>query len=103
MLFRSMENMERCLQCHSSLKKEETICWACNAPVPEKNPKTSAHSRFQTFLNFLFKFCAVLMVAALLTPAGYTPSFMKCVAAFLVVALVRSSMLNMTDAKKDAR
>ena len=64
-----MENMERCLQCHSSLKKEETICWACNSPVPDKNPKTSAHARFQGFLNFMFKFCAVLTVAALLTPA----------------------------------
>lgn len=98
-----MEMMERCLQCHSSLTKEETICWACNAPVPEKNPKASLHSRFQGLLNFLFKFCAVLTVAALLTPAGYTPSFMKCVAAFLVVALVRSSMQNMTETKKDAQ
>ena len=93
--------MERCTQCNSTLAKDEKICWACNAAVPEKNPKPTLHSRFHKLINGLYMFFAFLTVAALLTPAGYTPSFMKCLAGFLVVALVRSSMQNMTEAKKE--
>lgn len=96
-----MDTMERCLQCNSTLAKDEKICWACNSAVPEKNPKTTMHARFHSLINGLFMFFAFLSVAALLTPEGYTPSFMKCVAGLLVMALVRSSIQNMTEAKKD--
>jgi hypothetical protein len=93
--------MERCLQCNSTLAKDEKICWACNSAVREKNPKTTLHARFHSLINGLFILFAVLSVAALLTPEGYTPSFMKCVSGLLVIALVRSSIQNMTEAKKD--
>ena len=96
-----MNTMERCTQCNSTLTKEEKICWACNFAVPEKNPKTTMHARFHGLINGLFILFAMLSVAALLTPAGYTPSFTKCVAGLLVIALVRSSIQNMTEAKKD--
>jgi hypothetical protein len=96
-----MDTMERCTQCNSTLAKDERICWACNSAVPEKNPKTSMHARFHGLINWLFIFFALLSVAALLTPTGYTPSFMKCLAGLLVLALVRSSVQNMTDAKKE--
>lgn len=96
-----MDTMEHCMQCNSTLAKDERICWACNSAVPEKNPKTTLHSRFQSLINGLFILFAMLSVAALLTPAGYTPSFMKCVAGLLVISLVRSSIQNMTEAKKE--
>jgi len=96
-----MDSMEHCTQCNSTLAKNEMICWACNAAVPEKNPKTSMHARFHSLINGMFILFALLSVAALLTPAGYTPSFMKCVAGLLVLGLVRSSIQNMTEAKKD--
>jgi hypothetical protein len=93
--------MERCMQCNSTLAKDEKICWACNSAVAEKNPKTTMHARFHSLINGLFILFAILSVAALLTPEGYTPSFMKCVAGLLVIALVRSSIQNMTEAKKE--
>ena len=92
--------MERCTQCNSTLAKEEKVCWGCQAVVPEKNPKTTLHSRFHGLINGLFFFFVLVTVAALFLPAGYTPSFYKCLAGLVVMFLVRSSVQNMTDAKK---
>ena len=92
--------MERCTQCNSTLAKDEKACWACSAAVPERNTKTSMHTRFHSLINGLFILFAVLTVAALLLPAGYVPSFYKCVAGLVVMHLVRSSIQNMTDAKR---
>jgi predicted nucleic acid-binding Zn ribbon protein len=96
-----MDSMEHCTQCNSTLAKEEKVCWACNAEVPEQNPKTSLHTRFHSLINLLFIVFALLAVAALFLPTGYVPSFYKCVAGLVVMYLVRSSIQNMTDAKKN--
>ena len=93
--------MERCTQCNSTLAKDEKICWACNSTVPDKNPKAGLHERFQVLVNGLFIFFAVLSIASIFAPAGYTPSFMKCLAGVFVMGLVRSSIQNMSEAKKD--
>jgi len=93
--------MERCTQCNSTLSKEETVCWACNSAVPEKNPKTTMHTRFHSLINGVFIFFALITVAALFLPEGYVPSFYKCIAGLVVMYLVRSSIQNMTDAKKN--
>jgi hypothetical protein len=59
------------------------------------------HERFQTVVNVLFIVFALLAIASIFAPTGYTPSFMKCVAGALVMGLVRSSVQNMSDAKKE--
>ena len=92
--------MERCRQCNSSLAKDEKICWSCNATVPEKNPKRSLASRFQTLLNGLFIMFAVLTVLSIFLPTGYVPPFNRCIAGLLVIFLVRSSSRTMAEAKK---
>ena len=84
-----------------SLVLSSLIKHSCNSAVPEKNPKTTLHARFHSLINGLFIFFAFLSVASVLTPEGYTPSFLKCVAGLLVIALVRSSIQNMTEAKKE--
>ena len=93
--------MERCTQCNSTLAKDEKVCWACNSTVLDRNPKPGLHERFQLVINGLFIAFALLSVASIFAPAGYTPSFMKCVAGLAVIGLVRSSIQNMTDAKKE--
>ena len=93
--------MERCTQCNSTLAKEEKVCWACNSAVKDLNPKTTLHTRFHSLINGMFIVFAVLTVAALFLPDGYVPSFYKCVAGLVIMYLVRSSIQNMTDAKKD--
>ena len=93
--------MERCAQCNSTLAKAEKVCWACDAKVLEKNPKTTLHERFHSLINGLFIVFTLLTVAALFLPTGYVPSFYKCAAGLVVLYLVRSSIQNMTDAKKN--
>jgi hypothetical protein len=92
--------MERCRQCNSTLGKEEQICWSCNAAVPELNPKTSMASRFQSLVNGLFILFALLTALSLFLPAGWVPSFGKCIGGLFVLFLVRSSSHTMTDAKR---
>ena len=92
--------MEHCSSCNSTLKPEETACWACSAIVPEKNPKTSLHARFHSVINVLFIMFAVLTPLALVLPDGYVPSFGRCVAGLVVLGLARSSIQTMTDARK---
>jgi hypothetical protein len=93
-------SMERCRQCNSTLAPTEQVCWACNAQVPEKNPKTSMSARFQWVLNGLFVFFAILTVLSIFLPEGYAPPFTRCLVGLLVIFLVRSSSHTMTEAKK---
>ena len=93
-------NMEHCRQCNSTLAPQETICWACNAQVPEKNPKTGLAGRFQMLINGLFIVFALLTALSLFMPVGYVPPFNRCIVGLLVMFLVRSSSHTMTDAKK---
>jgi hypothetical protein len=92
--------MDRCMQCNSTLGKDDRICWGCDAAVPEKNPKPSMAGRFQFLINGLFILFAVLTVLALFLPAGWVPSFGKCLGGLVVLFLVRSSSHTMTDARK---
>jgi hypothetical protein len=92
--------MDRCRQCNSTLAPKEQVCWACNSPVEDLNPKPTLASRFQSVLNVLFIVFAVLSVLALFLPAGYVPPFKHCVVGLLVIGLVRSSSVTMTEAKK---
>ena len=88
------------MSCNSTLKPEETECWACSALVPEKSVKTSLHTRFASIINVLFIMFAVITPLALVLPDGYTPSLKKCVAGLVVLGLARSSIQTMTDARK---
>lgn len=97
---RPNNNMERCRQCNSTLAPEEQICWACNAQVPEKNPKKTLASRFTLVVNVLFVILTVLTLLALVVPEGYVPPFKRTAAVLVVVFLVRSSLHTMADATK---
>jgi uncharacterized membrane protein YczE len=92
--------MEHCASCNSTLKVGEKECWACSAIVQEKEPKTTMHARFQTLINVLFIFFAVLTPLALVLPNEYVPSLKKCVVGLIVMGLARSSIQTMTEARK---
>jgi hypothetical protein len=92
--------MDRCRQCNSTLAPAEKVCWGCNAEVPEKNPKSGVASRFQTVVNVLFIVFAVVTVLSLFLPSEYVPPFKRCLAALVILFLVRSSMHAMTAEKK---
>jgi hypothetical protein len=87
--------LDRCLDCNSSLKKEETACFACGAPVKRESSRTTFGKRFATVLKFAFFGSAILTVASLFFDA--TPSFWKCITATLVLLLAKSSADQMLE------
>jgi hypothetical protein len=92
--------MEHCGSCNATLKPGELECWGCSTVVPEKETKISMHQRFQSLINALFIFFAVLTPLALVLPNEYVPSFKKCVAGLIVMVLARSSIQAMTEARR---
>jgi hypothetical protein len=91
--------LERCMDCNSSLKKEETVCFACGAAVKRKSTQTTFGQRFAAALKFAFIGAAILTVASLFFDA--TPSFWKCITATLVLLLAKSSADQMLEPKSD--
>jgi len=90
--------MTRCLDCNSTLKKEETVCFTCGATVKVVTPKTIFGERFATFLKYAFFGSSALTVASLFFSA--TPSFAKCLTTTLVLLFVRSSADQMLERKR---
>ena len=88
--------MPRCLQCNGSLRREETSCFVCGAPVPEDHPKSPFRERCRTAIKIAFYFSLALTVASIFT--DLTPSFIKCSAATVVLRLVKSSADQMAEA-----
>ena len=90
--------MQRCLQCNSTLRRDEKVCYSCNTAAPEKNPKKPLTDRLRIVINAVFILFAVLTVAALVT--GMLP-FWKCFAGLAVLYLVKNSADNMAEFPKE--
>ena len=81
--------VKKCLNCHASLKPDETACFMCDTPVPQDTNKVTLQQRFRTGVKFGLFFCAGLTVLSLFTDLA--PSFTKCLVATVVMSLVKSS------------
>jgi predicted nucleic acid-binding Zn ribbon protein len=90
--------MERCVQCNSPLKRDETVCYSCEAPVLSKNPKKQFSDKFRITINAVFIFFALVTVGSLLT--NMFPSFWKCFSGLVVLYLVKNSADNMATFRK---
>jgi hypothetical protein len=91
-------SMEKCLDCNSILTKQETVCFTCGAAVRSKDQGPGIAGSMVRIINVL------LVVSGLLTLASiffsFTPSFMKCGFATLVLGVVKSSAEQMWERKK---
>jgi hypothetical protein len=91
--------MLRCLQCNGSLLKNEVACFTCGAPAVKCiSNKELFRRRFCKVADIAFYFCVVLTVASLVT--DYVPSFIKCLAATVILLFVRSSATQMRDSSQ---
>jgi hypothetical protein len=96
-LKRALDNiMEHCLQCNSTLTAQETECFTCGSAVPEKNAKPTFSDRFQGAVKYLFIASAIMTAVSLFTDL----SFIKCLAATVVLFLVKNSADNMCESKR---
>ena len=90
--------MDRCLDCNSTLKPEETVCFTCGSARREKNPKKSAAERGALVVKVLFVISGLFTVASLFFPA--TPSFTKCLATTIILMFVNRSADQMVESSK---
>lgn len=92
--------MERCMQCNSPLKRDELVCYSCEAPVASKIPKKQFSDKFRITINAVFIFFVLVTAGSLFT--DMFPSFWKCFAGLVILYLVKNSADNMaTFRKKD--
>jgi hypothetical protein len=90
--------MQKCMQCHSTMKSDEQVCWACGAAAEPKEKKKELRDRFKTVVNILFIVFAVLAVASIFT--DYVPSFWKCFGGLLIMYFVKNSIDQMVETTK---
>jgi hypothetical protein len=86
----------RCLDCNSTLTKEEKECFTCGASVIRKDASRVVFGkRFAAFLKYAFILSGILTVASLFFDA--TPSFLKCFISTVVLLLAKSSADQMLE------
>jgi uncharacterized membrane protein HdeD (DUF308 family) len=90
--------MEKCVDCNSILTKQETVCYSCGSAVQRKEQGPGIAGSLVRVINVL------LVVSGLLTLASiffsFTPPFMKCGFATLILGIVKSSADQMWEKKK---
>jgi len=90
--------MEKCRDCNSILTKQETVCFACGAPVQRKEEGPG-------FAGYMVRITTVMLVtSAALTLASlffsFTPPFAKCGFATLIIGIVKSSASQMVERRQ---
>jgi hypothetical protein len=91
--------MEKCRDCNSTLKRDETQCYNCGALVNQKDSaQTVFGKRFNAFLNIAFICSCLLTVASVFV--DFTPPFMRCLMLTFILLLLKSSSAQMMEKKK---
>jgi hypothetical protein len=87
--------MDRCLDCNSTLKPDEAVCYTCGSARKPKNPKPSPMARCAFLVKVLFILSALMTVASLFFEAA--PSFTKCLATTIILMFVNRSAEQMAE------
>lgn len=90
--------MDKCLDCNSTLTKTETACFMCGAAVQRKEESAGIAGSLVRIINVLLAVSGVLTLASIFF--SFTPPFMKCGFATLVLGIVKSSADQMWERKK---
>jgi len=91
--------MQKCLQCNSLLRSDETVCFTCHAAAPDGKTKKHFNDHFRMVLDGFVIFMAVITVGALLT--DFFPPFKKCAAVLGILILVKKSADHMSEYRDD--
>lgn len=92
--------MQKCLQCNSLLRSDETVCFTCGSVPPNPNPKKRAIDHCRTVLNGLVIFMIILELGSILI-SDYFPPFKACSAVLGVLVLVKKSADHMAEYRSD--
>lgn len=81
------------------MRSDETVCYVCNSPVPERHPKRKMADHLRIVVNALLIFVGVLTIGSLFS--DLFPSFTKCIGLLAVLVLVKKSADTMSEFSKD--
>jgi uncharacterized membrane protein HdeD (DUF308 family) len=90
--------MDKCLDCNSTLTKTETVCFMCGAAVKRKDEGPGIAGSLVRIINVLMIVSGILTIASIFF--SFTPPFMKCGLATLILGIVKSSADQMWERKK---
>ena len=89
--------MDRCLECHATLKPDEMACFTCGSARRERTQKPTIMVRCALWVKVMFILSGLLTVASLFFEA--TPSFTKCLATTIILMFVNRSAEQMAEKK----
>jgi len=90
--------IHHCLDCNSTMKADETVCWACGSAVKPPDMPVGLGQRFSSLINFFFIISVVVTIASLFFDAA--PPFVRSITVTVVLFLVKSSATQMLERKK---
>lgn len=90
--------MEKCLDCHSTLKSDEMVCYTCGSSRKLRNQGPGAIARCAGLVKVLFILSVILTVASLFFDA--TPSFIKCFSTTVILMFVNRSAEQMLEKQR---
>ncbi len=90
--------MDKCLDCNATLTKDETVCFMCGAAVRSKDEGPGIAGSLVRIINVLLIVSGLLTLASLFF--SFTPPFLKCAFATMILGIVKSSANQMWERKK---
>jgi hypothetical protein len=92
--------MTRCANCNGIMTQSEKACYACGEKAPKQGTASpSMRARWATFLNVAFFASAALTIASLFA-SDYTPPFVGCVTATVVLLFLKRASDQFTRVKE---
>jgi hypothetical protein len=78
---------------------KERVCYACGDPAPKQAGGPSMRARWATFVSVAF-FASLALTVASLFVADYTPPFIACVTASVVLLFLKRASDQFTRVKQ---
>ena len=88
-------SVTKCAACHGTMQKDEARCFLCGTAVGPDPSKVTLQQRFAMVVKVALIISALMTVASIFT--DFTPSFIKCAVATVVLGLVKNSAQQMKE------
>jgi hypothetical protein len=92
--------MTRCVSCNGIMKVGETSCYVCGERGPKQSgANPSMRARWATLVSIAF-FASLALTVASLVVSDYTPPFIACVTASVVLLFLKRASDQFTRVKQ---
>jgi hypothetical protein len=91
--------MTRCPSCNGIMTAQEKSCYACGERTSKQSAGPSMRARWATFVRVAF-FASLALTIASLFASDYTPPFIACITATVVLLFLKRSSDQFTRVKQ---